>query len=586
MAETDKRNRKKSPGSLPDNGTAESTRIGLIATFLMVLVSAVLTAMAFHPTAIPLFAWFGLAPLLMVIARKSAPLAALWSLAAGYVFFFIGANWISTVSYMGLFAMCIPLCLYFGLFALVTNLAVRRLRLPLMLAAPVVWVACEYLRSFLFTGFPWLFLAHTQYAVLPLIQISDVTGAYGVSFLIVLVNAFVAEAALRALDKQRYRKFNTRGLLPRLICVIAAVALVLGYGFVRLDAVRSEMREGPRLLIVQPNIEQSIKESRSTRAQLSVPIEIQTRRAFERVTEANELPDLIVWPETMVQPGPDYAPKTPDDYTENNKKLAELIGDMGRYFMTGGTHVREEPHEYLQWDKARQDLVKEAQPFTDWHNSAYVFGPDGEIKGRYDKIHLVPFGEFIPFKPQLPFMGNVILHSAGFVRHLEPGSRVVFFEMKDAQGKPYVFTTPICYEVGFPDLFTTFVAENGKKKADFVVNISNDGWFRESAELEQTTAIAAFRAVENRVGVVRSTNTGISAVIRPDGYFSWKDDVLRDANGNMKSVQGELTRNVYVCGSLTIYTRLKDWFAIAMLVLSGLAFTTSIILPRFTAAKK
>ena len=579
MAETDKRNRKKSPGSLPDNGTAESTRIGLIATFLMVLVSAVLTAMAFHPTAIPLFAWFGLAPLLMVIARKGAPLAALWSLAAGYVFFFIGANWISTVSYMGLFAMCIPLCLYFGLFALVTNLAVRRLRLPLMLAAPVVWVACEYLRSFLFTGFPWLFLAHTQYAVLPLIQISDVTGAYGVSFLIVLVNAFVAEAALRALDKQRYRKFNTRGLLPRLICVVAAFALVLGYGFVRLDVVRSEMREGPRLLIVQPNIEQVIKERRSTKVHISEDIEKQTVAAADRALLAGRVPDMIVWPETMVQPGPEFD-------AEKAKQIEGFASDHNVYLMTGGTYVKPEPHEYEQWDPMKEKWVKETQPFTDWHNSAYVFGPDGEIKGRYDKIHLVPFGEFIPFKPQLPFMGDIILHSAGFVRHLEPGSRVVFFEMKDAQGKPYVFTTPICYEVGFPDLFTTFVAENGKKKADFVVNISNDGWFRESAELEQTTAIAAFRAVENRVGVVRATNTGISAVIRPDGYFSWKDDVLRDANGNMKSVQGELTRNVYVCGSLTIYTRLKDWFAIAMLVLSGLAFTTSIILPRFTAAKK
>ena len=577
MAETDKRKIKKPAGKQPDGIAPESAQIGLVATLLLVVVSAVLTAVAFHPADIPLFAWFGLAPLLMVIARKRALPAALWSLAAGYVFFFLGANWISAVSWMGLFAMCVPLCLYFGLFALVTNLAVRRLRLPLMLAAPAVWVACEYLRSFLFTGFPWLFLAHTQYAVLPLIQISDITGAYGVSFLILLVNAVIAEAALRALDKQRYRKINTRGLLPRLICAVAAFALVLGYGYARLDVVRSQMREGPRLLIVQPNIEQVIKERRSTRVHISEDIEKQTVAAAARAMLAGRMPDMIVWPETMVQPGPEFD-------AEKAKQIEDFASDYKVYLMTGGTHVKPEPHEYEQWDPTKEKWVKETQPFTDLHNSAYLFDQDGTIQGRYDKIHLVPFGEFIPFKDQLPFMGGIILRSAGFVRHLEPGSKAVFFEMKDSRGAQYVFTTPICYEVGFPDLFTRFVEENGKKKADFVVNISNDGWFLESAELEQTTAIAAFRAVENRVGVVRSTNTGISCVIRPDGYFSWKDDVLRDENGNMKSVQGELLHDVYTCPSLTIYTRLKDWFAIAMLVLSGLALVASIILPRFRPA--
>jgi apolipoprotein N-acyltransferase len=573
------KNNKIKTDAAPRDKNPANGRIGLVATILMLVISAVLMAMAFHPRDIPLFAWFGMVPLMMVIVRKGLLGAALWPLLAGYAFFFLGANWVSAVSYMGLFAMCVPLCVYFGLFGLVANLAVKRLRLPLMLVAPAVWVACEYLRAFVLTGFPWLFLAHTQYAVLPLIQISDITGAYGVSFLIVLVNAFIAEAALKLLSKQRYRKLDTRGLLPRLAFLVAAFAVVLGYGFWRLGDIRSATHEGPRLLIVQPNVEQYLKERRSSRSQLSGPIEEQTTAALKKLPQAGNRPDLIVWPETMVQPGFDYTPKEPDDFSAKNQKLLEQTrNDFGRPLLTGGTHVKAEPHEYQHWDTEAGKYVMETDPFTDWHNSAYFIGLDGKVLGRYDKIHLVPFGEFVPLKNIFPFLGDVILKSAGFVRNLDAGEKVVFFEMKDAKGKTYTFSTPICYEIGFPDLIATFVAEDGKKKADFLVNISNDGWFLESAELDQTTAIAAFRAVENRVAVVRSTNTGISAVIRPDGYFSWTGDVLRDNAGDMKSVRGELVRNVYVCDKLSIYSRVKDLFALMMLAFSAVILIASLIL--------
>jgi apolipoprotein N-acyltransferase len=549
---------------------------GVVPTILLSVISAVLMALAFHPADIPAPAWIGMAPLLIVIARKRPLAAALWSMLAGYVFFFIGVNWISTVSMIGLLAICIPLAAYFGIFGFVTSLSVRRLGVPLMLAAPVVWVACEYLRGFALTGFPWLFLAHSQYALLPLIQVSDITGAYGISFLIVLVNAFAAELAMRLFAKQRFRKFDASGLMPRAACVVAALAVVLGYGFWRLNDVRGGMSEGPRLLIVQPNIEQILKERRSTAQTISGDIEDQTRGAMSAYKLKGDRPDMIVWPETMIQPGPEsrFA-------GEKTRRLPELVALYNVYLCAGGTHVKDAPNVYEYWDPDAEKFVKETGDFTDLHNSAYVYSPAGEMMGRYDKIHLVPFGEFVPMKNILPFMSDIILKSAGFVRDIEAGDKVVFFEMRDAKGKAYTFSTPICYEVGFPDLFTSFVEQGGGKKADFVVNISNDGWFQTSAELEQTTAIAAFRAVENRVGVVRSTNTGISAVIRPDGYFSWRDDVLHNSSGGMKAVQGELMRNVWVSDKSSIYSRVKDVFAILMVVLSALGLAGSIVIPLF-----
>ncbi|RKY26512.1 MAG: apolipoprotein N-acyltransferase [Planctomycetota bacterium] len=463
------------------------------------------------------------------------------------------------------------MCVYFGLFALMTNLAVKRLRVPLMLAAPVAWVACEYLRAFVLTGFPWLFLAHTQYAFLPLIQISDITGAYGVSFVIVLVNAFIAEVVLRFIARKRYRKLDARGLLPRAICLAAVFALVLVYGFARLGAIRGKMKEGPRVLLIQPNVAQYLKRERESRRTLTGDIETLTDTALEKARKENREPDMIVWPETMIQPGPDCSPDCTAGWSRK-------VRERGCHFLAGGTYVRNEPHVYRYWNPRTNQWEEHEDDVTDWHNSAYFFTADGKLEGRYDKIHLVPFGEFVPLGNIFPFMDDVILQSAGFVRDLKGGEGITFFEMTDAGGNPYTFSTPICYEVGFPDLFASFVEEGGEKKADFIVNISNDGWFHESAELEQTTAMAAFRAVENRVGVIRATNTGISAFIRPDGFFSWENDVLKDEHGRMKSVQGFLLRRVYVCDDLSIYSRVKDVFAIVMLALSGAALLASFIL--------
>ena len=577
MAQSDKAKRRKNKTRHSPADTKSRSEPGIVATILMLLISGVVMAMAFHPFDIPLFAWVALVPWLIAVLRKRPAAAALWSLLPGYMFFLIGAWWITEVTHLGLFAMCIPLCVYFGLFALVTNLAVNRLGLPLMLAAPPVWVACEFLRSFVLTGFPWLFLAHSQYAFLPLIQISDITGAYGVSFVIVLVNAFIAEVVLRILDRKRYRKLDTRGLLPRAICVATVFALVMVYGFLRLDAIRGGMREGPRILVVQPNVAQFLKRERQARRTLFVDIEDQTVEALNKASGEMK-PDMIVWPESMIQPGPDH--------TEAYEAVwSEKVRKHGCHFLAGGTYVKDEPHVYRHWNPHTQQWQEQKDDFTDWHNSAYFFTADGRFRGRYDKMHLVPFGEFVPLGDILPFMDDIILQSAGFVRDVKPGEKITFFEMTGADGVVYKFSTPICYEVGFPDLFASFVEKGGEKKADYVVNISNDGWFHESAELEQTTTIAAFRAVENRVGVVRATNTGISAFIKPDGSFSWDDDVLKDDRGGMKSVRGVLNRRVYVCDELTVYSRVKDLFAVAMLVLSGLALVASLIIPRIRAGE-
>ncbi|MFH1550272.1 MAG: apolipoprotein N-acyltransferase [Planctomycetota bacterium] len=553
-----------------------------LTILILLSFSCLLQALAFHPAEAWPLAWVALVPWVVVIARLRWLKATLWSLLLGYVFFFSGANWLTEVHIGALLLLAAPLAAFYAFFGLLLNIMGRRGRLPLTLAVPVAWVTVEFLRSFVLTGFPWLYLAHTQYRLLALIQISDITGAYGVSLIVAMFNGLLADILLSRFGKSPFRLSKARLAVQGAITV-ALIAGAAVYGTFRLAQVRAEMRPGPRLLIIQPNIPQELKSDRELNRDVFKDCLDMTVTAFAKAKDEGEPPDLVVWPETILPPRWDTNNDGEEEFVneEVKKKVKGLIDYVKCPLFSGGVHVNDEPRVIHWWHPTKKKYVEDSLPYTEVHNSVYYFDTKAGQMARYDKMHLVPYGEYIALQDVFPFIRGGIRHFAGFVRELEAGApdQQTVFTLPSRDGSNrYTFCAPICYEIIFPDLVAKMVSEDGSKKdAQFIINVSNDGWFKESAELEQTTVIAAFRAVENRVGVVRATNTGISGFIRPDGLLVWEKDFLRDAiTGEMKSVGGTIQRPVYVSGILTVYSRVKDVFAIVTSAVCGLLFVVSL----------
>ncbi len=552
-------------------------------TILILLsFSCLLQVLAFHPAEAWPLAWVALVPWVVVIARLRLPKATLWSLLLGYAFFFFGANWLAEVHIGALLLLAVPLAAFYAFFGLLLNILGRRGRLPLTLAVPVAWVTVEFLRSFVLTGFPWLYLAHTQYRLLALIQISDITGAYGVSLIVAMFNGLLADILLSRFGKSPFRLSKARLAVQGAITV-ALIAGTVIYGTFRLAQVRTEMRPGPRLLLVQPNVAQELKSDREMNRDVFEDCLDMTETAFTKAKNEGEPPDLVVWPETILPPRWDINNKVGEEFfdREVEKKVKDLIDYVKCPLFSGGVHVNDKPRVIHWWHPTEKKFVEDRLPYTEVHNSVYYFDTEARQIARYDKMHLVPYGEYIALQDVFPFIRGGIRHFAGFVRELEAGApdqqTVYTLPSRDGSNR-YTFCAPICYEIIFPDLIAKMVSADGSKKdAQFIINVSNDGWFKESAELEQTTVIAAFRAVENRVGVVRATNTGISGFIKPDGLLVWEKNFLRDAiTGEMKSVTGTIQRPVYVSNILTTYSRVKDIFAIVVSAVCGLLFVVSL----------
>jgi len=551
-------------------------------------------------------AWVALAPWFVALREGGRWEAFLGSGLMGLLAAGLGLSWQFYVTVPGGVALSAYVGAYFVLFGLLVRAATRRLGVPFAVAAPVVWVGCEYLRGFFLTGFPWLFIGHTQFQFKALIQVSDLFGAYAVSFIVVAANAFVADAALAW--------WRREGLCRRLALGGALVAALaggaLGYGAWRLATL--EVREGPLIGIVQGNVPQEVKNEL-------------TRETIERIFQEHQaltlqLPglaggralDLVVWPETMVQLPLNQHDHPHPDIRAMVRRSREAIGELTRLLgcpMLIGAHaefgfdhtieavadgtvraitdgeITTDDGAYMMpryatgapgEEPLRRVLVREGQavrrgePLVEYesvvHNSAYLFRPGGSPgrAERYDKTHLVPFGEYIPLRELLWFVRKMVPYGKGFT----PGDRLNLIEAAGAR-----FGVLICFESVFPDISRRYVVRPDGPGADFLINISNDGWFRGSHELDQHLAICGFRAVECRIGIVRSVNSGISAIIDPAGRFR---EVVRDARGRRRLVAGVAVGRVPLRQEVTFYTRHGDLFAGACFLLSALALIAAL----------
>ncbi len=470
--------------------------------------SAALLTVIQAPIDLGWLAWVSLVPFILVCrpGEKSSRLVI-----AAYIvslFYWLGnLYWIFPVTWPGWFCFCAYTALLWPILALCVRFC-RARRVPLFLAVAVLFVGAERLQGLLLGGFFWRFLGHSQYANITLIQIADIFGAAGVSFLVGMVNGLAAELIIDIDEKKIFRAANF--LKTAVVC--AALAATVCYGRWRIAQSEEFIEAGPLVGSVQSNIPQSVKQTFEASDVI-----------FEEVLENSKASaragaELIIWPETMVQAvlnrevHPFLAsPETDELY---DKVIREHAKDTA-FVLAGGYRAQLRQQGGLTGSLAR-------------YNSAFLYRPDGEQSDKqYSKIHLVPFGEFVPFRKSFPPLYNLLMLFTpyDYDYSLDAGTEYTVFEMTGGAGENsriYRFSVMICYEDAVPAIARRFAkGKKGQKRLDWLVNISNDGWFVQlkngeiipSTELPQHAAICVFRAVENRLAVVRSVNTGISCLV-------------------------------------------------------------------------
>jgi apolipoprotein N-acyltransferase len=478
----------------------------------LAVTSAVLLWFAYPPADRGYLAWVALVPLFLLVGDDRparGTYRAAWI--GGLVFWLLALSWITVAdpaAWLGWAALAGFLSLWWPGFILLTRVAMRRGKLPLMAAAPIVWVALEYVRAHLLTGFPWYYLAHSQHRYLPLIQVADLTGAWGLSLVIALANACGADLLSQPLLRPTPRGPRlTRAQVARLAVLGLALAGTLGYGAFRLATAR--FRPGPRLALLQSDFPQRYKKSQAP--------DLLLRRFDELIATARrDRPDLIAWPETSFPYGyhaidPKLDPAAFESQARSfdrrvtgvdlrreanviRASLDAMVEEVGVPMLIGTKRYNYRPAGYSE------------------SNAALLLVPHAEAVQSYEKIHLVPFGEFIPLLETFPWLLRLTPYEGDHIPRLSPGAGPSWFDLNGLR-----FSVAICFEDTVPHVVRRFFAEARGRQPDLLFNLSNDGWFRGSSEHAAHLANCVFRAVENRAPIARAVNTGMSALIDGDG---------------------------------------------------------------------
>ncbi len=445
-------------------------------------------------------AWVALVPWLWAIEGKSARAAFALSYGTGFIFFGGTVGWLVYVTYPGAFLMAAFLALYVALFGLAFHYFRKLPTTPRVFVLAATWVCLEFIRSNLFTGFGWVTLGHSQYKNLFLIQIADITGVYGVSFLVMLVNLLVFETLKSGSDIASIRKIQI------LTCVLLVAAL--GYGLWTVS--RGTPSSSVNIGIVQPNVAQSIKWEPQLR-----DVIVRKHIGLSRLLQGQNL-DMIVWPETAM-PG----------ITWESPALLEEIRQTAIQLKTAilfGAITEENSHYF---------------------NSALAFSRDGVLTGRYDKIHLVPFGEYLPLRPWLGWINQFVA--------LDDFTSGKEYTLLEAGCPQKAFATLICFEDTLSYLRRNFTNAGAK----FFVNMTNDAWFQDTKAPFLHLQAAVLGCVENKRALVRSANTGVSVLIDPFGRMV---SAVQDPHGKKTFISGVASARLPLMEGKTVYTKYGDIF--------------------------
>ncbi len=593
-----------------DNGAPRANSADLLLGGISKLSSAILllaSTAVLLPLIFPPFYCFFLAPVALVpfcICVLRRPMRKGYLLAyylLGVVFFMPNLFWVAAVTVGGFIALALFLALYFPLFALGIHRLVIHFRLPATLAVPLVWVGIEYFRSsFPLGGFPWFLLGNSFAPATILIQGADIFGVWGISFFIAMLNGYVVDVLrlpLRQAAPASARAGRGMSSISPVIgaltaSVSLAVAAMLAYGVFRLK--QESTHPGPRIAVIQENIPQSLKE------QGAPDIFERHLRLTEEAAALSPKPDLIAWPETML-PGFGNiefltAPDKVFDTFETDERFKgywPFVRDRTLHYFAELGRVTDSTDVPILLG-AGSLIPKGNIGDSPKENRTLLLAPRVGPVDYYAKVHLVPFGEFIPFRG-VPLLGKMMLQLSpdpGVDYSLTPGTRWTRFALPvSAYGDQvlrrdppkyvnpaYTFGTPICFEDTMPEPCRQMSAPQygGGRKADFLVNVSNDGWFH-WVELDQHLQACQLRAVENRISIARSVNTGNSGFIDSDGRVV---KLVADPTGNSIGAVGFETWQMPIDSRVTIFSRIGDLFPIICGVLATLLAGWTFVRPR------
>jgi apolipoprotein N-acyltransferase len=455
----------------------------------LAIASGVLIAISFPNPGLSFLAWIALIPLLIALEDCPPRAAFRIGMTCGITAYAIILYWLNIVfvRYGHLpWAVSIPiylllvlwLAMFYGLGTFIARLG-ELAGIKTAFTLPVAWVAFDFIRSFLFSGFAWAMLGHSQFRTLPLIQIADLAGVYGITLLIVLANV-VLHRALRAVSGADV-PYPVKSAVTALILLVAT----LFYGFDRLNIPEASSAKPLRVALIQGNISQDVKWSPAFREQTIDTYERLTREASKGGV------DLIVWPESAV-------PFFFQDEPLQADRIRKLAREMNACLLFGS------PAHELRNDKST------------FLNSAFMISPSGETLGRADKLHLVPLGEYIPLGRFLTFINKLVVGIGDF----SPGERAIPLDTGSVK-----LGIQVCYEVIFPELARQYVQAGAR----VLVAITNDAWFGRSSAPYQHLAISTFRAVETRTPLIRAANTGVTAIVDQNGHIRTMTGLFEEA---------------------------------------------------------
>ncbi len=488
-------------------------------------MSGALLALSFPRYGHPAFAWIALVPLLVALATKRQPArrAFLLGLTSGFIYFTATLYWTGTVirtfggiplpaAVLGVILLALYQGFFPALFALIVSRLIAGGGLMALVLADAAWVATEFLRGIVFGGFPWVLLGDSQVTVLPVAQIASVLGVYGVSFLVAFVNGAIAYAMLTAGRRRA--------------AVIASAAIVLiaigAWGTARI-ADGSLTRTGTpiRVGLIQANVAQEEKWKSGEARRIFTTYIAMTRDAVSRGAE------YVIWPESAT---PFMFERDP----VGQEALRALARELRVPILFGSDQEVTRPEPAL-------------------YNAAFLVTPDGKTAAVYRKIHLVPWGEFIPMKRLLFFVSPLVDSFTDF----SPGTEMVLLPVNS-----HLTSTAICYEVVYPSLIRQAVQAG----SELLTTITNDAWYGHSSAPYQHFALASMRAIEQGRYLVRAANTGISGVVDPYGRIVRQSGIFE---------QDALVEQVRFLNVRTIYSRIGDviaYVAIALVAIGLIVF--------------
>ena len=498
-----------------------SLRISKI-NLLLTVSSGILLFLSFPKYGIGITVWVALVPLLCAIKNAGMKEAFILGFVTGIVSNVGIMYWITYVVvhyghlpyYLGVFIMLL-LAAYLSIYVALFTAGLIYFTdkgIPRIITAPVLWTCLEYGKSHLFTGFPWENLAHSQYLHRTLIQVVDITGTFGITFLIVLVNVIIFDAMTS--------KFKGRRLWGEIVLGCSLILIVSGYGHFRTHQLgeADKTAEAMDVAIIQGNIDQSIK--------WNPRFQYETISAYKHLSlqKQSSRSGLTVWPETAV-------PFFFQD--ENNRMHGEIVNiakNSGEWLLFGSP-------SYIKECDGGEDCVSLL-------NSAFLLSPQGRISDQYNKVHLVPYGEFVPLRKLFPFINKLVVGVGDF----RSGNGYYPLTMNN-----HKLGILICYEGIFPEAGRTYK----KMGADLLVNITNDAWFGNTSAPYQHLSMTVFRAIENRLYLVRSANTGVSAIIDPTGRIVSKTELF---------TRSALKDKIKFINYKTVYTKYGDVFIVICMV--------------------